>query len=93
MAQIRWTKASSPPQELEGGVYSVLNCTYKVSIWNFVTSRARMKGQVSLHTKGFLVVIEGAAGDIDYKVQCIVLHNSFILHCIVLTLYGTVLYR
>ena len=45
--------------------------------WNFVTSRARMKGQVSLHIKGFLVVVEGAVGDVDYKVQYIVLKVSY----------------
>ena len=49
--------------------------------WNFFTSRARMKGQVSLHIKGFLVVVEGAVGDVDYKVQCIVL---IVLYCTVL---------
>ena len=45
--------------------------------WNFVTSRPRIKGKVSLHTKGFLVVMKGAMGDIDYKVQCIILIVSY----------------
>ena len=41
--------------------------------------------------KESLVVADGGVGDIDYKVQCIVIILT-VLCCIVLTLYCTVLY-
>ena len=50
--------------------------------WNIVPPSARVKGQVSLNIMELLVVVEGAVGEIDYKVQCIVLIVSYcaVLH-------------
>ena len=49
--------------------------------WNFVSPGSGVKEQVSLNIKELLVVMGGAVGETDYKVQCTVL---ILLYCAVL---------